>query len=427
VLDTLISRLTSADIQSTITPDEGRNCPWHYNNVAGVETARQTLMGLDGLDELVQVREEGPLRESVRELKERAVLFLEEIVEGGGYYAAVAAGHFVDSGCFPERRGDGIARDPAGGVGAGTVLPRQPDYGAPVCSHFGRNAYARSDEKACASIGGCTLCDPAKIRYVDEPVGGDPEDSVERRLDAPLAARAEGWIRPEVEKAGDGVVCTTLFVAEPPELARAAALELARHMNLLAPEIIHERVIHPAEGSVFEIKGVLDAVVRAEDLVIPESQRPLAHAEIEAFVRPRNLHVVAATVGEDEHSVGMREILDIKHGGIERYGFRTHYLGTSVSPTQLLDAAEEHGACAVLISTIVTHHDVHREHMAGLDRLARERGLREPLLLVAGGTQVTDELARESGMDAGFGRGTTGQDVASFLVIRLRNVQSGAS
>ncbi|MCK5191503.1 MAG: hypothetical protein KAR12_15765, partial [Methylococcales bacterium] len=50
VLDTLISRLTPTDIQSTITPDEGRNIPWHYNNVAGVNTARQTLMGLDGLD-----------------------------------------------------------------------------------------------------------------------------------------------------------------------------------------------------------------------------------------------------------------------------------------------------------------------------------------------------------------------------------------
>ena len=33
VLNLVISRLTSADIQSTITPDEGRNVPWHYNNV----------------------------------------------------------------------------------------------------------------------------------------------------------------------------------------------------------------------------------------------------------------------------------------------------------------------------------------------------------------------------------------------------------
>ena len=39
-LNIVISRLTSADIQSTITPDEGRNVPWHYYNIQGVNTAR---------------------------------------------------------------------------------------------------------------------------------------------------------------------------------------------------------------------------------------------------------------------------------------------------------------------------------------------------------------------------------------------------
>jgi len=33
---------------------------------------------------------------------------------------------------------------------------------------------------------------------------------------------------------------------------------------------------------------------------------------------------------------------------------------------------------------------------------------------------VTDALARARGLDAGFGRGTTGHEVASFLVRRLR-------
>jgi len=149
VLDTLISRLTATDIQSTITPDEGRNIPWHYNNVAGVNTARQTLMGIDGLTEQIALKDEGPLREQVRELKERAVLFLEEILENGGYYAAVAAGQFVDQGYFPGRKGDGIVRDPERGDGAGTVIPRAPDYGAPVCSHFGNNTYHRGAGKPC--------------------------------------------------------------------------------------------------------------------------------------------------------------------------------------------------------------------------------------------------------------------------------------
>jgi D-ornithine 4,5-aminomutase subunit beta len=422
VLDTLISRLTSADIQSTITPDEGRNIPWHYNNVAGVETARQTLMGVDGLMQMVALREDGPLRDQAREITERAVLFLEEILEAGGYHAAVEAGHFVDSGYFPERRGDGIARDPAGGVGAGTVLPRAPDYGAPVCSHFGHNAYAQAGEKPCSSYGGCTLCDSSKIRYVDEL---DPEDNVEQRLVKPLAEQAQGLLRPEVEKAGDGTVCVTLFVPERVELAKAAALELARRMNLREPEVIHVRVLHPAEGSLFEVKGVLEEAVRAGEITLPEREERLSHAEIEAFVRPRNIHVVAATVGEDEHSVGLQEILDIKHGGIERYGFRSHYLGTSIPLEQVLDAAGEQDARVVMVSVIVTHHDVHRENMRRLHALAVERGVRNRLLLIGGGTQVTDTMARECGLDAGFGRGATGQDVASFVVRRLRQ-ESGA-
>jgi D-ornithine 4,5-aminomutase subunit beta len=420
VLDTLISRLTAADIQSTITPDEGRNIPWHYNNIAGVNTARQTLMGLDGLAEQVALRRDGPLAGQVREIKERAVLFLEEILESGGYYAAVEAGQFVDSGHYPERRGDGIVRDPQGGDGAGTVFAREPGYGAPVCSHFGDNSYAGGAEKACAAYGGCTLCNPSRIRYIDEL---DPEDCVARRLEQPLADRAAGLLRPEVEQHGDNTVCVTLFVPATPAIAEAAALEMARHMGLAAPEVISRRVMHPAEGSVFEIKGTLDVAIRSAALSLEPPAQLLPEAEIEAWVRPRGLHVVAATVGEDEHSVGLHEILDIKHGGIEQYGFRCHDLGTSVSAERLLDAALQTGACAVLVSTMVTHADIHRRHLQRLAALARERGLRPPLLLVAGGTQVTDTLARDCGLDAGFGRGTSGWQVASFLVRTLRERQ----
>jgi D-ornithine 4,5-aminomutase subunit beta len=416
VLDTLISRLTSADIQSTITPDEGRNIPWHYNNVAGVNTARQTLMGLDGLLEMVELKKAGPLREQVRELKERAVLFLEEILANGGYYAAVAAGQFVDSGYYPERNGDGIVRSPDGGDGSGTVIPRESEYGAPVCSHFGNNIYAQRAGKPCADYGGCTLCDPDKIQYVDEL---DPEDNVDKRLEGPLAERAAGVLRPEVEKHGDGIVCVTLFVPASPQAAELAALAMATQMGLKNPEVISRRLMHPAEGSVFEVKGRLDMTVKIDELPVMTRQEPLTDAEIEAWVRPRHLQVVAATVGEDEHSVGIREILDLKHGGIEKYGFHCHFLGTSVSLERVLDAAAQTNACAILISTIVTHADVHKQHMRRLHALAQQHGMRKRLVLLAGGTQITDELARACGMDAGFGRGTTGRDVASCLVRHL--------
>jgi len=417
VLDTLISRLTSADIQSTITPDEGRNIPWHYNNVAGVNTARQTLMGLDGLMEIIELKKEGPLREQVRELKERAVLFLEELLKNGGYYEGVAAGQFVDSGYYPERNGDGIVRALDGGDRAGTIVGRAPDYGAPVCSHFGANVYAERGDKPCGEYGGCTLCDPAKIQYIDEL---DADDNVEKRLAVPLAERTAGVLRPEVEKHGDGTACVTLFVPTSPRLAEAAALEMARRMGLKKPEVISRRLLHPAEGSVFEIKGLLDVAVKIDEIPLTAREEPLLDIEIEAWVRPRNLHIVAATVGEDEHSVGIREILDIKHGGIEKYGFHCHFIGTSAKLDRLLDEAARTGARALLISTIVTHADVHKEQMRRLHELALARGVRAQLLLIAGGTQVTDELARACGMDAGFGRGAKGRDVASLIVRRLR-------
>ena len=61
------------------------------------------------------------------------------------------------------------------------------------------------------------------------------------------------------------------------------------------------------------------------------------------------------------------------------------------------------------------------QNMEKINDLAVEKGVRDKLLLIAGGTQVTDELAKAWGMDAGFGRGTHGHDVASFMVEALRD------
>jgi hypothetical protein len=103
------------------------------------DTAKQTLIGMDGLMEMIQLKDEGPLREKAREIKERALLFMEEIVQSGGYFKAVEEGFFVDSGMYPERNGDGIARKADGGIGFGYVYERDEDYMAPVTAHFGYN------------------------------------------------------------------------------------------------------------------------------------------------------------------------------------------------------------------------------------------------------------------------------------------------
>ncbi|MCK9457395.1 MAG: cobalamin-dependent protein, partial [Candidatus Riflebacteria bacterium] len=146
----------------------------------------------------------------------------------------------------------------------------------------------------------------------------------------------------------------------------------------------------------------------------------LSEDEIRAGVKKVGLTVVAGTVGEDEHSVGLREILDIKHGGIEKYGVKYHYLGTSVPIAKIVDAAVETGADAILISTIISHNDVHRKNMKKLHELCVEKGIRDKVLCMCGGTQVTREIAKESGMDDGFGRGSKGIHVVNSLVKCLK-------
>jgi D-ornithine 4,5-aminomutase subunit beta len=428
VMNLVISRLTSADIQSTITPDEGRNVPWHYNNIAAVNTAKQSLVGMDGLRDVVKIDRDAPeFAGRVRELKERAVLFLEAMMKDGGYFAGVEEAYFVDSGEYPETHDDGIARSSSGGVAAGTIVPRADDYMAPVCHHFGENhlpeafgeagAVGSASAKPCDLIGGCTLCDDSKVPFIDEL---DPEDNVNVRLAATAELREKGLVKPEVEWAGDGYVAVTMFLPAAELVAEAAALELGRSMNLTDVEVIHKQVMHPAEGTLVEIKGRLDVAIDPATLVLVEKPQPLSDEEIKEFVAEKNLRCVAATVGQDEHSVGMREIIDIKHGGLEKWGFHCEYLGTSVPVEKVLDAAIEHAAQVILISTIITHGDIHRDNMQKLADLAVEKGVRDKLLLIAGGTQINDGMAREWGMDAGFGRKTHGIDVASFVVKTMR-------
>ena len=416
-VDTLISMLTSADIQSTITPDEGRNLPWHVNSVRGVQTVKQTWSALDGIKEMVTVKRDGPLGSMVRDLKERAIGFLAEILHVGGYFVAVEDGFFVDSAEFPERNHDGIARDGQGGVSAGTVIERDPDYLAPVCDHFGTNNLPEGLDKPCDLIDGCTLCVPEKIVYIDEL---DPSDSVGVRLERTRPYRDGTKLRPEAEWAGDGVVLVQFTIPAGGDIAHEAALEMARQMGLEDPQVCNLQVLQPAEGCFVEVKGKIGFDVDPSKLTIPEKVELLPEDEMREFVKEHNVTVVAGTVGEDEHSVGLREILDIKHGGIEKWGVKYHYLGTSVPIEKMVDAAIETGADAILISTIISHNDIHRTMMRKLNDLATEKGIRDKTVLIAGGTQVSREMAAETGLDATFGRGSHGIDVLDAIVRGMR-------
>lgn len=423
VMNMLISRITSADIQSTITPDEGRNVPWHVFNIEACDTAKQSLVGMDGLMEMLELKTEGYLPEKVREIQERAVLYLEEMIEMGGYFEAVQKGMFVDSGEYPERNGDGIPRAIDGGTGAGSVYEREETYMAPVTAHYGYNntmQYGVEPENASDLIGGCTFEDRSKIQFIDEL---DPTDNVEHRLAEKEKYRNSNLIMPEVEWLADGIVQLELMLPVPMQVAKYAALEYAKHMRMADAEVIHLEAMHPAEGTRVQIKGKVDFAVDLSTLDIPPEPEVLSDQDLWDELEKHPMTIVAGTVGEDEHSVGLREIIDIKHGGVEKWGFKVHYLGTSVPVQKLVDAAIELKAEAIMASTIISHDDIHYKNMQKIHDYAIEKGVRDKLVIVAGGTQVTPEIAVEHGMDAGFGRGTKGVHVATAIVETRRKMR----
>ena len=415
VLDMFISKLTSADIQSTITPDEGRNVPWHIYNIEACDNAKQTLIGLDGLMDLVELKMDGPLGEMARDIKERALLFMEEIVESGGYFNAVQEGFFVDSGKYPERNGDGIARNIQGGVGYGYIFEREDDYMAPVTAHYGYNnveQYGGDPENPSALIGGCTFEDRSKIVYIDEL---DEEDNVNVRLNKVSKYLDGEYIKPEMEWCGDGVVMMTMCIPANTRVSEAVALEIGNKLGLDEPTVISKEILQNAEGTRIEMKGKIPFDIDPSTLEIPAPPHHQSDAVLYKEFEEHPMVVVCGTVGNDEHSVGLREIINIKHGGIEKWGVKVNYLGTSVPVEKLVDAAVELNANAILASTIISHDNIHYKNMKRINELAIEKGIRDKVIIAAGGTQVVPEEAREVGMDEGFGRDSHGIDVATFL------------
>ena len=425
VLNLLISRLTSADIQSTITPDEGRNVPWHIYNIEALDTAKQAMVGMDDLLSMVELKETGYLYDKKREIQERSILMMEEILEMGGYFKAVEAGMFVDSGEYPQRNGDGISRDINGGVGAGTVVKRDPDYAAPVTAHYGYNNMEQFGkeyvEDPSSLIGGCTFEHPEMIKFIDEL---DDTDNVYLRMDKTEQYRTGGLIKPEVEWLGDGTVVVDLFFPTDIRTAEAAGLVTGKNMNLVEVEVIHKEVLHPSEGTRIQIKGKFNFDIKIDELVLPEIVKSHDMDEVIDYVKLNPIKVVAGTAGNDEHSVGIREVLDIKHGGVEKYGIKYEYLGTSVPIEKFVDAAIETRSNVIMMSTIISHDDTHYKSMLKLHNYAVEKGVRDQLILIAGGTQVTPEIARKNKMDQGFGRGTKGIHIASYILDKHKEMNS---
>ncbi len=102
--------------------------------------------------------------------------------------------------------------------------------------------------------------------------------------------------------------------------------------------------------------------------------------------------VVLGTVQGDVHDIGKNIVATM----LRANGFRVVDLGRSVSPSGFVDAAQEHSAHIVGLSSLMT---TTRPMIQNTLKLFNEVGLRDKYLLVVGGGSVTSDWAKEIGAD----------------------------
>ena len=205
--------------------------------------------------------------------------------------------------------------------------------------------------------------------------------------------------------------------------ARQAALIIAAKMGLEHIEVVHSESLTPTYTHFIVYGKNIHSVELSALTWEDEDEEVMTQPEVESFIEKRlkrDLVVVGASTGTDTHTIGIDAILNMKgfdgQQGLEAYrGFKVHNLGGQLPNEALVAKARELRADAILVSQTVTQQNLHVYNLTHLVDLLEAEGLRDDILLICGGFQITDELAKELGFDRGFSRGTYPNHVASFI------------
>jgi beta-lysine 5,6-aminomutase beta subunit len=236
-------------------------------------------------------------------------------------------------------------------------------------------------------------------------------------------------VRPYGDMTGDGMVQVSFTLPIPHDKkAEGAALQLAAKMGLEPAMLVHAKQM--GEGfTFFVVYGRVGHLVELDKVQVVERDFPLLSAkEVNTLVKQkmrRKLSVVGACIGTDAHTVGIDAILNVKgiagEKGLEYYReLKVVNLGAQVTVPELVEAARQEKADAVLVSQVVTQRDAHLHNTREMSAAFREAlpAGKRPVLIV-GGPRFDELMAGELGVDRVFGRGTTPREVASYLIHRL--------
>lgn len=202
-----------------------------------------------------------------------------------------------------------------------------------------------------------------------------------------------------------------------------AARQLAMKMGILDPLVAAHIPLDEGFTS-YIIYGAVSHRVNLDEIKVEViEQTVLTMPETDDFIRDRigrRIVVVGASTGTDAHTVGIDAVMNMKgyagHYGLERYEMiEAVNLGSQVPNEEFIEEAIRLKADVLLVSQTVTQKDVHVANMTELVELLEAKGIRDQVILIAGGPRITNDLAKEIGFDAGFGPGKYADDVATFF------------
>lgn len=218
----------------------------------------------------------------------------------------------------------------------------------------------------------------------------------------------------------------TLPMEAGPEAREAATQYLQKHGF---KKVTIAEMARAAQGFSFFVAYVTSTVsIDVTRIKVPKVETPrLSFDEVNEVLRNQlglKMVVVGACTGADAHTVGIDAIMNMKgyagDYGLERYPeIEAVNLGAQVANKDLVKKAIELRADAILVSQIITQHDIHVENLRELMAELEAQGWKDKLIAVVGGPRITHRLAVELGFDAGFGRGSVPSEVASFLAQEL--------
>ena len=235
-------------------------------------------------------------------------------------------------------------------------------------------------------------------------------------------------LKPYGDTMNDGKVQLSFTLPVPNnDRGMEAARIYSRKMGLEEPNVAYARALDK-EFTFYVVYGSCSHTIDYTKIQIHAIEDvSMEMDEVDEYIREhigRKIVVLGASTGTDAHTVGIDAIMNRKgfagHYGVERYEMVEAYnLGSQVSNEDFIKKAVEVHADALLVSQTVTQKDIHIQNLTNLIELLEAEGLRDKFVVVCGGPRITHELAKELGFDAGFGAGTYGDDVASFVVTEM--------